>query len=799
MTIRSTLRTFARDRWFAVTAILTIALGTGANIAIFSVLNRVLLAPLPYHDPERLVWIATWNVDRGQYSKSSGFDFDVWRKRTEIFESVEAYVDRGYTITGTDYPEGIVGWQFTPGMFAMLGAPPSLGRTFVPDDGIAGRDNVVVLSDSFWRRRFAARQDVVGTTVQLDGRAHTIVGVMPASFTHPYPIAQVWTPLTLSEPYMQERKQRPLRVVARLRDGVTRERAGTELRAIADRLAREYPDTHKGFDASVRPLRDFYVGDTSRLLWILQGTAFILLLIAASNVASLVLVRANSRARETAVRVALGARRMDLLGHHLMEGIFLSTIGTAAGVLLAVWVLQVLPAVLATRLPGFSLPSTGAEWWDARVVLTALFLTLAIGVVFGSAPLLRRSDSLTESLRAGTRGATGDRRTLAMRHTVVASQIALSVLLLVGAGLLVRSFVRLQDRSFGFVTSDVVTAQLQLPRDRFRSPAQTAMFLNQLVAALAAVPGVQSAAAINTLPLSGSNALRPYNLPGQPPQERFAEFRLATPDYFKTLGIPLRRGRLFDDHDRIGAQDVVIVNETVARRLWPQADPIGQFLMVPDFATPAEKQVIGIVADTRHHDLARDPEPEIYRPAYQAGWPFFGLVIKTNASAQAFERSLRDAAASVDRNVPIANVMDFDAVAATTWAWRRGSMALLAAFAIAASLLSFVGVYGVMAYSVSQRSREIGVRLALGARPSDVARSVAAHGLRLTAAGVTAGLILSSLAGGTLKALLFGVTPFDPTTFAIVAIIATLAGLGAAALPAFAALRVDPAGVLRGE
>jgi putative ABC transport system permease protein len=386
-----------------------------------------------------------------------------------------------------------------------------------------------------------------------------------------------------------------------------------------------------------------------------------------------------------------------------------------------------------------------------------------------------------------------------VRNAIVASQVALSVVLLVGAGLLVRSFAHLQHRSFGFVTDHVVTAQLLLPRDRYQTTAQTAAFLNQLVTSIVALPGVQSAAAVNTLPLTGFNALRPHQLPGQPPQERFAEFRIVTPDYFRTLEIPLKRGRLFDDRDRTGAPDVIIVNETAARRLWPNADPVGQTLMVPDMGAFSPKEVIGVVGDTRHHDLARDPEPEIYRPAYQVYWPFFGVVARTNASAQALERSLRDAASSVDRNVPISSVQDFGELAATTWAWRRGSMALLGAFAIAASLLAFVGVYGVMAYSVSRRSREIGVRMALGARPSDVARTVVIQSVWLTCTGVAIGLILSTIAGGVLKALLFGVTPVDPVTFVLVSIVATVAGLGAAALPAMSALAVDPAVALRGE
>ena len=635
--------------------------------------------------------------------------------------------------------------------------------------------------------------------VELDGRAHAVAGVMPATFTHPYPGTQLWTPVALSSAALDDRKQRPYRVVARLRDGVTRERAETELRAIAQRLATEHPDTHQGFSVSIRPLRDFYVGDAGQLLWVLQGTAFILLLIAVSNVASLVLVRETGRQRETAVRLALGATRLDLLRQHLAEGLALAGLGGIGGLIVAMWGTQVLPQLLATRLRTTALPDSLAGWIDARVLLATACTTLIVGVLFGVTPLLRRADGVSGSLRASSRGATGDRRSRLWRHVIVTAQIALSVLLLVGAGLLVRSFARLQDRSFGFETRDVVTAQLVLPRDRYASTRQSAAFLEQVVAAIDALPGVESAAAVNTLPLTGFNALRPYNLPGQPVQERFAEFRIVTPAYFRTMAIPIRRGRVFDEREQSGSLEVIVVNETAARRLWPGGDPVGQTLMVPDFGEFSPRQVIGVVGDTRHHDLAKSPEPEIYRPAAQAYWPFFGLVVRTPSTAEGLERSLRAAAARVDPTVPISSVQSLAALADATWAWRRSSMALLVALAVAACVLAFVGVYGVMAFGVTERSREIGVRVALGARPGDVARTILAQAAWLTGAGLVAGLALAGLVGGVLTALLFGITPLDPPTFLVAAMVTAAAGLLATAMPALTAMRIDPTVALKGE
>jgi predicted permease len=783
-----------------LTAILTIALGIGGNAAIFGITDRVLLRPLPYHEPDRLVWIASIHSARGQYSKSSGWDFNSWKEQTAIFESVDAYWDRGYTITGAAYPEALVGWQFTPTLFATLGAQPALGRTFTSEDGLPGHDNVVVLSDALWRRRFDGASDAIGRTLQLDGRDYTIVGVMPPGFAHPYSIAQLWTPLTDMPALAADRKQRPLRVVARLRDGVTRRDAEAALASIAERMAREFPDTHAGWSASVRPLRDFYTGDIGQLLWVIQGSALILLLIAASNVASLVLVRASGRQRETAIRLALGAGKMTLLRMHLAEGLALATVAGALGLLLASWGERLLPRLIGERLRPLAI-EVGPGLIDGRVILAAAAAAVTIGLLFGAAPLIHsrgRRQALAGTLMAGGRGSAGDRRTRLVRNGTVTFQVALSVALLIGAALLVRSFASLQTRTFGFRTAGVITAQLQLPGDRFGGE-RSAAFLERVVAGLEALPGVESAAAINTVPLTGFNALRPYQLPGRSPEDRFAEFRLVTPNYFRTMAIPLLRGRAFDDRDRSGTQPVVIVNETVARRLWPGMDPIGQTLIVPDMMTPEPRVVVGVAGDTRHHDLAKDPEPEIYRPAYQMAWPFFGLVVRTPLAAEQIERSLRQVAAGVDSSVPVSAVRAFDELADATWAWRRSSMAILSAFGGIAWLLALVGIYGVIAYSVTQRSREIGVRMALGARPADIARTILMQGTFMTGLGIGIGVVLSAALARALGTLLFGVAPIDPLTFLLVSIVTFVSSLAASAAPALLASRLDPNLVLRAE
>jgi len=799
MPIRTALRTLLRHPGFAATAVATIALGIGANLAVFSLVNRLLFAPLPYRDAHQLVWISTFHPEQGRYSKSAGFDFDAWRQRSALFQAVELYWDRAFTITGTDRPEGIVGQQFTGGLFAMLGTPAALGRSLVERDADPGRDDVVVLSDRFWRRRFAARGDVIGQPLELDGRRYTILGVMPPAFVHPHPLTDVWVPAALSRAMLDDRKQRAFRVVARLRDGVSIAQAESELRALAQRHAQAFPDTHDGFSVSVRPVRQLYLGDAGTLLWIIQGTAAILLLIASANVASLMLVRASGRQRETAVRVALGAGPGDLVRQHLAEGMAIALAGGAIGLLLAGWGAQALPALLASA-RGITWVNSTAPWFDLRVLLVAAAATLAAGLTFGMTPFLRGAASLSASLTSASRGTTGDRRTRALRQAIVTGQIALAVLLLVGAGLLIRSVLALQGRSFGFEPDGITTAQIGLPRDRYATPAQAAEFLRRLVAETAALPGVQSAAVINTLPLTGFNAMRPHFLPGrQPAQDRFAEFRVVSPDYFRTMQIPLRRGRVFDDSDRTGAQEVVIVNETLARRLWRDADPVGQILMVGDFMTPAPRVVVGVVADTRHHELSKSPEPEIYRPAYQTSWPFFGLVVRTAATPEALERPLREAAARVDRAVPLGSIQALSTLAETTMTWRRSSMALMTLFAAAAGLLAFVGVYSVTAYGVAARAREYAVRIALGAAPSSVAGAIVAQGAALAGIGITIGLAAAAAAGRVLGSLLVAVRPIDPVTFASVALVTGAAAILATTVPALTAMRVDPSAALRGD
>ena len=797
--LRHAARLLARNRRFTLAAGVAIALGIGANVTFFSLVDAVLLRPLPYREPDRLAALSEWHPQRGRYGKVSGADFQEWGSRASRLESLACYWDAGYTVTGSDRPETLVGWQFSGNLFGLLGARPLLGRTLLPDDARPGQDGVVVISERLWHRRFAATPAVLGQTLALDGRAFTIVGVMPREFAHPNPSADVWTPLVLTPELLANRELHPLRVVARLREGVTLEQAQSELSGLAAQLAREQPQWNTGFTAAVRPIRDLYVGDVRTLLWLLQGAVFVLLLIACSNVANLVLARAASREREIALRLAMGVRPGHLLRQFVAEGALLAVLGTAGGLALAAWGLEVVPRWLGERLGRVVAPDSVPGWISPSVLLVTLAATLAIGLALGVVPLVRGLRLAQGPLRSETRGATDGPRTRRLRQAFVVTQVALSVCLLIGAGLLVRSFSRLQMRSFGFQTERVLTASLSLPPNRYPGLAQNAAFLRELLASVKALPGVEAAGVVNALPLTGQNARRPYQVPGQANRDQVADFRVATPDYFAAMGIPLKRGRLFEDRDRAGAEEVAIVNETLAKRLWPDGDPLGRQLLVPDMMTPATRTVVGVVGDTRHNGLAAEPDPEIYRPAYQAYWPFYGMAVRVRAAAPASARELRAALASLDRDLPLGDVRWLDERASDSVSWRRSSMALLGAFAAAALFLTFFGIYSVASYAVVQRSREIGLRVAIGAAPRDIARSFLVRGAVQAACGLAAGVAASLFLSRLLETLLFGVESFDAVTYGAVASLTLLVTLVATLGPALAAARVDPTVSLRAE
>ena len=803
MYLRYAIRQLLKSPGFTIASVVTLALGIGASTAIFSVLHAVLLRALPYRQAERLVAVWQLNLERQARDKVTCADYADWKARNHVFEDLAYSMDEPYTLTdNTETPQSVVGFQFSTNLFSLLGAQPFLGRTFLPEDGEPGKDHVLVLSHRLWEKRFASDRSVVGRSVRLNGEPYTIIGVMPPEFAHPGTFVDLWTPIALASNWFENRKLHVLHVVARLRPGVRLEQAQKEMDLLTGELARQYPDTNKNWGARLAPIRDLYTGNLREALWVLQAAVLLMLIIACANVANMMLAQASTREREVAIRLALGARRRHLFSQFLTQGLILASPGAAGGLLLAFWGVQILPQMFSTQLSRMPLPAHPSDWIDWPVLLFALTTAAVAGVVFGLMPAFRAPRLPQEVLKAGVRGPTGHALSVRLRSVLIVSQVALSLMLLAGSGLLIRSFLRLQKQSLGFQTDRVAASFLLLAPNRYLDGNATTNFLEQVLSRLKTVPGVESAGAVSTLPLSGNDARRPFTIPGQPEEAgrpNVACFRLVTPDYFQTMRIPLKRGRPFDERDRTGSAEVVLISEGLARRFWPNEDPVGKIITVPDMLTPAMRQIVGVVGDVRHYGLAEEAPIEIYRPFYQARWPFFTLVARASLDSVQLGNTLRQAVASVDKDQPIQSVRMMEELASDSVALRRASMVLLAIFAAVALLLAAFGIYSVMSYTVARRTQEIGIRMALGAQSRDVLRLVTREAILLALAGVAFGLLGAFALTRFLGTLLYGVQPIDPVTFLGVSVLLIFVALLASYLPARRASKVDPLVALRYE
>jgi predicted permease len=799
---RYAIRMLRKNPGFTAAAVVTLALGIGANTAIFSVLHAVLLRALPYRDADRLVAVWQMNLERQQRDKVTCGDYSDWKNRNHVFEDMAYSMDEPYTLTGVGSPQSVVGYQFSTNLFSLLGAQPILGRAFLPEEGQPGKDHVVVLSYRLWQKVFASDREVVGRSVQLNGDVYTIIGVMPAEFAHPGTFVDLWTPLLVPTDWFQSRQLHLLHVVARLRTRVGLAQAQKEMETLAGELAQQYPETNRHWSARVAPIRDLYTGNLRQALWILQASVLLMLVIACANVANMLLAQANTREREVAIRLALGARRGHLFSQFLTQGLLLASLGAAGGLLLAFWGVQVLPRLFSAQLAGIPLPAEPGDWIDGPVLIFTLSVAVAAGALFGLVPALRAPLLPQDALKAGVRGFSRRTRSFCLGSLLIVCQVALSLMLLVGSGLLIRSFLRLQEQTFGFQTDRVLASFLLLARNRYPDLVATSTFLEQVLAHLQRLPGVDSAGAISTLPLSGNDARRPFTVPGQSEptsQQNISQFRLVTPDYFRAMRIPVRRGRLFEERDRKGTAEVAIINERLARRLWPNEDPVGKTILVPDMLEPEPRQIVGVVGDVRHYGLAEEPPIEIYRPAYQAYWPFFTLVVRGSLDPMQLANSVRQAVWSVDKDQPIDAVRTMEQLAGDSVALPRASMVLLAIFAGVAVLLAALGIYSVMSYTVTQRTQEIGLRMALGARRGDVLRLVAGEAMLIALIGVGLGLTGAWLLTRFLASLLYGVRPTDPATFVAVSALLAAVALFASYIPARRATHVDPMVALRYE
>ena len=796
--LRYGARLLVRSPGFSLVAIIALAVGIGANTAIFSVVYTLLLQRLPYRDADRLAIVWEHNTVRDRKSNVvAPANFIHWREMNQVFEDL-ATVSPTYsvTVTGNGDPEELQAQSISAELFQILGVTPAFGRGFTAAENVPGTQ-LVVISDRLWRRRFGADPKILERPVISQGTPYSVVGVMPPGFSFLDKSVDVWLPIGFTAQSRTPRG-RSLTVVGRLKPAITVERAQLDMTRVSANLTEMFPAFNTGWTSRVVLLREQLTGDVRPALIVLAAAVAFVLLIACANVANLLLARATARHRELAVRAALGAGRARLVRQLLAESLVLSAIGGVCGLLLAWWALGFLRGVVAERLPVQRLEMVGI---DPYVLLFTLAASLVCGLVFGAVPALTASGStLTDSLKDGGRSGSGSRgkRT---RSAFVVVEIALALVLLVGAGLLLRSFVRLLDRNPGFDASRTITMRLSLPQARYGGDGQRAQFLDRFFQQVDALPGVEASGAISFLPLSGVGAATSMQIVGKPippqGQEPVTDVRVITHGYLKTMGVPLLKGRLFTEHDASDAKGRVVINETMALKHWPGEDPIGKRVRIA--WDSLEDEVIGVVGDVRHAGLDGEIRPMTYWPYARNPYGTVTVTVRTAADPNRVVTSIANVVRQLDPELVVANVKTMDEVVADSVAQRRLTMLLLTIFGGTALLLAAVGIYGVIAYSVTERTQEIGIRMALGAQRGAVLRMVITQALVLAVTGIAVGgggaLLLTRLMEG----LLFEVKPADPLTFSVVSAILTAVALLASYVPGRRATLVDPVIALRAQ
>jgi predicted permease len=801
-------RSLAKSPGFTLVAVLALALGVGANSAIFSVVDAVLLRPLPYKDPERLFTLLGRNETQGgDFVEQSYPNFKDLREQCQACEHVVTYFGAStfFALPGEE-PEQLRGIYATADLFPMLGAQALHGRVFTREDDQPGARRTVVLSYGLWQRRFGGDPNIVGKDLVLGRAPATVVGVMPKEFRFPADRTNIdyWMAATpvLSPNDLNGRDSVSLNVVGKARAGATPRQVQSEIETIGRRLQAQYPATNTGVGFWIRPMHENMVGDLKTALLVLLGAVGCVLLIACANVANLLLARAATRAKEISIRTALGASRSRIVRQLLTESLLLSVLGGGTGLLLAMWGVDALVAASPADIPRIT--DVGL---NARVVLFTAGVAVLTGVVFGLAPALQASKAdLTDALKEGGKGAADGSRRNRLRSALVVVEIALSLVLLVGAGLLAQSFARLLDVTPGLdpknlLTMDVVARSSRLPTDEAR-----VQFLENFLERARAVQGVESVALIDILPLGGSFEAYTFNVEGRAPfppgQAPAADRRIVSPGYHQTARIPLVKGRLLSDQDRAGAQRVMLINETFARRIFAGEEPVGRRLAFGDGQNAIVREIVGVVGDVRHAGLEEEAGLEYYLPFAQSP-QFTRTTVVARAAAGTdptpLAAPLRAIVREADREAPVYNVRTMEQLLSKSVARRRFNMVLLGSFAVAALLLAALGIYGVMAYSVTQRTHEIGVRVALGARPADVLRMIVGQGMLLAGLGVAAGLACALALTRVMRSLLYGVSATDPVTFGGVALVLAAVALVSCYLPARRATKVDPMVALRYE
>ena len=799
--LRFGLRILRKNPGFTVIAVLTMALGIGANTAIFSIVNAVLLRPLPFKDSARLVTVWESNAAKSQsHGAVGGANFTDWKNQNQVFDPLTAYFSWNYNLTGEGEPQRLTAALVSASFFQMLGADAALGRVLLPEDDREANENVAVLSSALWRSRFGSNREIIGQTITLNGLAHTVVGVMPAGFDFPDDKTEIWRPMAMSPQAAENREGKWLKVAGRLKPGVSLEQAAAEMNTIAGRLSEAYPKTNDGWGVNLIPLHEELVGDVRTFVMTLFGAVLFVLMIACVNVSNLLLARAATRQKENAIRAALGAGRLRLLRQSLVENLLLASLGGALGLTLAYLSLDALIKLSPSNVFGLAKATI-----DGRVLGFTVSLTLLTTLLFGFVPAWQASRSdLNVTLKEGgrsTAGKTGRR----LQDVLVVIEVAAGVVLLVGAGLMIRSFLRLQSVEPGFNPAGVLTMRVMLPANKYGENHQSITFFEQAIERIKNLPGVVSAGAVQDLPLRANEMTFAFSIEGRPDVQATARpeaaYRAITADYLRTMGIPLIDGRDFTAADRMQTTPVVIINQTLARRFWPDENPIGKGLRFGDPNDPVYT-VVGIAGDIKHLGLAGNDSAAIYQPHAQKrfGWlRWMSLVVRTSTAPESMIAAIRSRIAEVDPGQPAHDIATMDQLLADSVTKPRFSTFLFSLFASLALTLAAIGLYGVMSCSVAQRTHEIGLRMALGAQVRDVLELIIRRGMRLTLLGLAIGLAGAIALTRVLETLLFNVSTTDPITFAGVAGLLSLVAMLACYLPAHRATQVDPMVALRQE
>jgi putative ABC transport system permease protein len=805
--LRYGIRSLLKHPGFTAIAVITLALGIGANTAMFSVINAVLLRPLPYHEPGRLVTIWEESPERGMYEMPVSFaNLRDWVDQNHTFEQISGYTFTNLNLTGAGEPVRLSTVRSSANLFPLVGAAPLLGRAFLTEEDKEGANHVVILGHALWQSRFGSDSAIVGRSLTLNNQSYTVVGVMPSSFQFPVGFGYLGKvlnePIDLYVPLAATSKELvrgnySFFAIGRLKPGVTIDQARAEMSTIESRLEKQYPEGNTGIGVKLVPTQEQTVKEIRPALLVLLGAVAFLLLIACANIANLLLARAASRQKEMAIRAALGASRLRVLRLLLTESLMLSLAGGGLGLLLALWGTAALMSLAPDNIP--RLNEVGV---DARVFAFTLAVSLITGIVFGLIPAVHAAKpDLNGALKEGSRGSMGSAAGKRTRSVLVAVEVALSLVLLIGAGLMIKSFLRLQQMNLGFNPENVLAVNLTLSHSKYGEDRQQAAFFQEALQRLQLLPGIQSAGATTGLPLTLNLSGSDFRIEGHPDPEAGKEMiintRSVSPGYFHTLGIPLIKGRDFSDRDKSDAPKAAIINQDLARIYFPNEDPMGKRITFDDGQSWIS--IVGMIGDVKQLGLDSSAKAEVYFPYLQVAAPSMSLVVRTASNPLNVAAAVKSQIQMIDMDLPIDNARTMQQLLAESASGRRFNMLLLTVFAVVALVLAIVGIYGVMSYTVTQRTHEIGIRVAIGAQPRDVFRMVIGQGMMLAMIGVAFGLVGAFALTRLMTTMLFGVEPTDPTTFVSIAVLLTGVALAACYIPGRRATKVDPLVALRDE